>query len=145
MMAHFIEIAVDGEKVELEIYLEDIYYKCFKCGEREYGGQYLLDEAELRWSPNIPVEPQFLCPACAAEMRHRTEPLRLAALTSELVSKKAGKRLPPETALKWVEPWDPERFRQLEREFVAQAKEERKRARKIEARDKSRTESHFEE
>ena len=129
-MAHFIEISVDGEAVELEIQFEDIYYKCNKCGAREYGGQYLFKEYEMRWQTDIPVDPQFLCAACAAEERRRTEPYRLAAIVASVVSEKAGKRLSPETALEWVEPWDEERLSRLEKEFVEQAKKEREQKRK---------------
>ena len=66
-MAHYMEIGIDDEVYEIKVRFEDIYYKCCRCGKRQYGSYYFETEAEMRRRENAEVEPQLLCLECREE------------------------------------------------------------------------------
>ena len=135
-MAHYMEIGIDDEVYEIEVRFEDIYYKCCRCGKRQYGSYYFETEAEMRCRENAEVEPQFLCLECREEEEKRTAPLRLASYLAKQYSIQAGKELPVEKALEWLETGDIEYVKRCLDQFVEEGRREQRQERKSIIMDK---------
>ena len=129
-MAHFMEIGIDDEVYEIEVRLEDIYYKCCRCGKLQYRSYYFSREAEIRNRANAEDEPQFMCSECKEEEEKRTAPLRHASYVAKQISLQAGKELPVEKALEWIKTGDIEYIKRCINQFVEQARREQRQERK---------------
>ena len=129
-MAHYMEIGVDDEVYEIEVRFEDIYYKCRKCGKRQYGGFYFEAEAEMRHRSNVEVETKHLCLECYEEEQKRAAPLRVATYITKQISMQAGKELPVETAQEWLRTGDVASIKNCINQFVEQARSEQRKARR---------------